>query len=406
MDSMRHCWTILLAFVCACTSRTEVFGERGNPGAGGQQAGSPNAGAAAGLAGVAGGSGGTAGLGAAGVDAGSGSTGCLPGDSGCQRLDFETLEPPAGTIEFVANATNFDGSVVVGYYVAGSVSEPYRPYRWTPQGGAELPVYPGDIGGNATAVNADGTVVIGTSTLPDGGWRAVRWEAGTVTDLGITPGTELWPVGVDANGKTSVGQSELRPFLHTPEAGFHPLALPADSAYGYAYAVNGDGSIVVGGSSTGGSLGSALRWTFDGATEALDEIAENATATAVSADGSVIAGYDFQSDGARPVRWTAGGGPVDLGVLTALATTTSYASGISADGSVIVGGGGTGLPWIWRASTGTRSLRDVLSGAGVDLTGWDIRSIVVSGDGRVVVGAAVPPGQNSLGYRAKIPQGP
>jgi len=57
-------------------------------------------------------------------------------------------------------------------------------------------------------------------------------------------------------------------------------------------------------------------------------------AFAVSADGSVVAGGGQGAFGSRAFRWTASGGIVDLQPNGSI----SEASGISADGSVVVGG--------------------------------------------------------------------
>ena len=61
----------------------------------------------------------------------------------------------------------------------------------------------------------------------------------------------------------------------------------------------------------------------------------NSTATGVSADGSVIVGTSSSASGSQAFRWTAGSGMVGLGYLPG--GTNSSATAVSGDGSVVVG---------------------------------------------------------------------
>ncbi len=69
---------------------------------------------------------------------------------------------------------------------------------------------------------------------------------------------------------------------------------------------------------------------------------------------------------------------------------SSYAAGISADGSVVVGRGygNSGYEaFVWTEAAGMLSLKSLLSDLGVDLTGWNLdEALAVSGDGRFIVG--------------------
>jgi probable HAF family extracellular repeat protein len=114
-------------------------------------------------------------------------------------------------------------------------------------------------------------------------------------------------------------------------------------------------------------------------------------ANGVSADGSVVVGGGFSASGTEAFRWTSGGGMVGLGDLPG-GSFSSQAVGVSADGSVVVGAG--------SSASGTEAFRWTSGGGMVglgDLPGGAFNSIAraVSADGSVVVGQgfSVPAGR-------------
>jgi probable HAF family extracellular repeat protein len=118
-------------------------------------------------------------------------------------------------------------------------------------------------------------------------------------------------------------------------------------------------------------------------------------ASGVSADGSVVVGRSGSSTGLQAFRWQ-NGTMTGLGFLPG--GTSSGASGVSADGSVVVGesDSSTGTQaFIWDQSHGMRSLMDVLIidyGLGSQLTGWSLRgATAISPDGRHIVGWGFSP---------------
>jgi probable HAF family extracellular repeat protein len=102
--------------------------------------------------------------------------------------------------------------------------------------------------------------------------------------------------------------------------------------------------------------------------------------TAVSADGSVAAGYSQEPGGYyRAVRWTPAGGLRDLGVLPGQSpATSSYARSISAGGAVIAGDSGT-AGFRWTEADGMQALA-VLGDSNY------AQGLSVSADGAIIAG--------------------
>ena len=94
-------------------------------------------------------------------------------------------EPPGFQSSF-GNAVSGDGSVIVG--TAMTSSGIGQGFRWTAAGGMVLiPLLPGDTGGSAWDVNADGNKITGTS----GNGAAFLWSSGTLTNIGAPISNEL-----------------------------------------------------------------------------------------------------------------------------------------------------------------------------------------------------------------------
>lgn len=104
-------------------------------------------------------------------------------------------------------------------------------------------------------------------------------------------------------------------------------------------------------------------------------------ASGVSADGSVVVGVSYSASGTQAFRWTRTDGMVGLGYLAG-GGTASRAYGVSVDGSVVVGWSDSSSgkqAFRWTQSTGMRSL-------GVLPPGNFSEAYGVSADGSVVVG--------------------
>ncbi len=156
------------------------------------------------------------------------------------------------------------------------------------------------------------------------------------------------------------------------------------------YGLSADGSTVVGKAHTQGQS-EAFRWTRDSGMEFLGELSgreHRPISLGVSADGSVVVGYDSRGPSAynwEAWRWTAGTGMIGLGYIIGGDPTydLSCATDLSADGTVIVGN--TTSPagrtaFHWTEATGMVGIGDLSGG------NFDSLAEGVSDDGNTIIG--------------------
>jgi probable HAF family extracellular repeat protein len=278
-------------------------------------------------------------------------------------------------VEFQALAMSADGSVIVGvgYGPSGSGGEAYR---WTQARGwvALGDLAGGNFGSSARGVSADGSVVVGGGSSAQSGQynEAFRWTA--------------------ASGMVGLG------------------SLPGSTFASWANAVSADGTVVVGSSAVFFSEGDSVRWTSATGMVRLDAGGIVGSANAISADGTTIVGDARDSTGpTQAYRWTSATGMVGLGFLPTSPPypPSSWATGVSADGSIIVGSSYTGPGsevFVWDQVRGMRSLRTVLvDDYHLNMAGWRLRGARISADGKTIVGSAQGPGGVYQAYIARLP---
>lgn len=302
-----------------------------------------------------------------------------------------------------------DGSVVVG---VSQSSKGLEAFRWTATTGM---LGLGGLGSEdffsaAFGVSENGDVIVGASRSPLSGDRteAYRWTADTgMIDLGDLPGGEYSSVASAVSGDGSVvtgtSTSETSPslgeaFRWTQATGFAKLGVLSGSELptSVPWGISADGETVVGWASSGNGR-EAFRWSEPEGMIAMGDLPAgsfDSWATGVSADGPVIVGLAV-NPGPTSFRWTSGTGMVDLG--RPVGASGSEAWGVSADGSVVVGDAalaGDVVPTIWDEAHGMRNLVDVLVelGLGPAMAGWDLeQATAVSADGLTVVGWGYSP---------------
>src|SRR5262245_19354352 len=184
---------------------------------------------------------------------------------------------------------------------------------------------------------------------------------------------------ISADGSVAVGLAYIDPravsgraFRWTQTGGMVGLGvLPGEIENG-ADGVSADGSVVVGGGGPvavagGGSASGAqaFRWTQEGGLVGLGRLPGDfySHATGVSADGSLVIGFSREraETSREAFRWTSESGMVGLGYLPGAAA--SEARGVSSDGSVIVGSSwspsGHATAFRWTQADGMTALSDL-----------------------------------------------
>ena len=216
-----------------------------------------------------------------------------------------------------------------------------------------------------------------------------------ITDLGDLGGIPMSLVtGISGNGLVVVGTSNdsslnFQPYYWTAADGMVPLG-DLGGNDGDAFAANSDGSVIVGKSldaAVGGHY-QAFRWE-NGIMTPLVPVVPNvdSSATGVSADGSVVVGETVDLGGNEVAfRW-------ENNLMTTLGSTAGRTDsdcwGVSADGLVVVGAvsnsGNNLLAYRWEGG--------LMSDLGT-LGGAESYANAVSADGSIVVGAS----DNLAGY--------
>ncbi len=285
-----------------------------------------------------------------------------------------------------AHAISSDGSTVVGE--SGDDA-----WRWTQSDGRQnLGYLPGEDWSDAYGVSADGSIVVGTADHDFGttsAHEAFRWtESGGIVGLGwLSTYHQSQGKAVSTDGLVVVGGSmntaaKNEAFRWTEAGGMVGLGdLSGRSFYSWARGVSADGSTIVGESES--TLGTeAFRWTQSSGMVGLGYLPGSGNfdsrARAVSSDGLVVVGSDHFGGHSEAFRWTQSGGMISLG--------EGHASAVSADGSVVVGSDNGAF--IWDQYNGKRDIKEVLENDyGLDLTGWTLTMATgISADGSTIVG--------------------
>ena len=267
-----------------------------------------------------------------------------------------------------AEAVSSDGSVVAG--AADNDNGPYRATVWSGSNwGTKTDLGTLSNGNSGTsyvqAVSRDGSVVAGYADNNSNEKRAVVWSGSNwanKTDLGTlktdnSGNSQI--LGISSDGSIVVGYAENddstitlndRPTVWSGSNWSTKTDLGTlktdNSGDGWAFAVSGDGSTVVGRAGNDNRETHATVWSGSGWTTKTDlgtlktENSGNSQAQGVSSDGSVVGGWSYNDNGERRATTWSGSGwgtKTDLGTLKTDNSGSSSVFGISADGNFAVG---------------------------------------------------------------------
>ena len=303
----------------------------------------------------------------------------------------------AASITFLGFADPYDistdGKTVVGlnYSVGGGI---WQDGSFRPMSGPAPYVFADPFG-----ISADSRTLVGASwTGATGASQATRWNGTSNAELlaGLPGGTHSAGQRCSADGSIVAGYayesiSRRYPVRWTTK-GISKLDGGTPYYSGAAESISANGSVIVGWVTfTASDLTRyPFTWTETGGIQLLST--SRGTAAATSPDGSIIVG-DAND---QAFRWTQQGGMQMLGFLDPDSSFTySYATAMSADGSIVVGSSYLSdlddeVGFIWDAEHGMRSLTTLAGNLGLDLRGSVIYNPrAISADGQVITGTAM-----------------
>jgi probable HAF family extracellular repeat protein len=328
-----------------------------------------------------------------------------PSPAPAGTASFQGLGTLPGWSQSQAWGVSGDGKVVVGQL--SRLGTDTRAFRWTAtQGMLEL----GTLGGansEAYAASGDGSAIVGRATNTSGNYRPFRWTpTGGMQDLPSSPPEFLSgdALDVSADGNSVVG---LFGFAErwTLTGGLEDLGNFSSRG------ISSDGQVVV------GNNGHAVRWTPTGGIQDLGTVdgtestvpGTQSFADDASGNGSVVVGQSRDRDGFwKAFRWTAATGMRDVGTLGG---PMAAAYNVSDDGSVVVGraltsgNSASDRAFRWTPKKGMQNLQELLVKAGVtSVSGWILLGATgVSADGTVIVGEGINPAKQREAFRAVLP---
>jgi hypothetical protein len=331
-----------------------------------------------------------------------------------------------------------DGNAVSGLSFDGTVAagtNPSQYFTWTEATGVlgiGGQVAGGGVGGQAK-ISDDGTRISGTDFNPTSGQFEMSyydtstslWNnlggIGAVCTTGAGPDETSSGWGISNDGSSVVGLgwftfcSQAHAIQWDESSGMtDDLGSTVVDRSSRANGTNMDGSVVVGWQDRTDGFRQGAVWDNGVQTIVMTDGGDPASeASDVDAAGNWVVGIGGFATSSEAWRWSPSTGLEQLGLICdGCFQPRGFATGISNDGSVIVGFNrefpfGTTVPFIWTEDTGMVNLNDFVADLGIDTGGLDLALVLtISGDGKTIGGAGIPVGgfSPSDGYVITIPE--
>ena len=290
---------------------------------------------------------------------------------------------------------------------------------------------------NATSICYSGETWAGSYTNRE--FPAIWTEAGGVDRIGQPSGQFIGTDKLIISGDTHTlianlnmrfgSVTKLVSYLWTEDNGYSQIAplplLGHDTTL--LTGISQDGSAIVGTSMDLVDAGElinlpnrAFLWTSTGGILNLGalphllelELVSHSAATGISADGQVVIGYSVSYVSEfEGFIWDQTNGMQSLGYIAGEPTPfSSIPNATTANGSVVVGNlqwtegdEEDTTPYIWDTVNGMQDMKAYLEGYGLDLDGWTLKDAVdISADGTVIIGNGINPDGNSEGWVASL----
>jgi probable HAF family extracellular repeat protein len=314
------------------------------------------------------------------------------------------IHPNAQIGDTYARAVSGDGTTIVGYDDSTGAN---RAFSKIGGAYTRLALAPNGSFAAALGVSADGSVIVGKVDIFGGDICAAIWNNGVLTVLPLNSNQEMAATGVSADGLTVIGYSvdisnRTDAFYRDSSNFVFSLASVFGGLHSLATGVSGDGTLIVGTISSDfyDPQGARSGFIYEvGVGDALIDPSATGPAvfssrtfaemTAISANGSTSIGVAYAAAGSVNVdglafRRASNGTITSLGTLGG---AWSVPNAINADGSVIVG----------QSDNGTRAEAFVyqngtMTGLGFVPGAVNSNATGVSADGSLIVGYSLMTG--------------
>jgi uncharacterized membrane protein len=217
-------------------------------------------------------------------------------DGGIQYLGF--LDPEQPRLQSEARGITANGSTILGWQRRNLAEFGYY-FLWSEEEGYTDLSIDHEV---VSHISADGSVLVGEQTQPDGGSHAMLWGPNGPTDIGVLLGKNVSYVrGISADASVAVGRSRLdgvvdgsstSDFYWTNGSGIQPLQPLPGAEHTAVRVLSADGKVAIGTADSADGDRSPIAWLSD-----WEGRFDDAPFVLPIAEGTVGIPYHVSSDG-------------------------------------------------------------------------------------------------------------